>query len=148
MASATELPFGTRLIGETEKALNAILRRLLAGSGVGEPQWVTLNVAIAAGGALDEGALAGRLAQVRKVTGEDARARLRELEEHGLLTVLADGGPVVPTAAGLDFRRRVAARVEELTARLWGDRPEAELAAAGALLNTVLARANKELAGP
>ena len=149
MNSATPLPsipFGTRLIGQTEKALNAILERLLDGTGVTEPQWVTLNVTLAADPALDRAALTERLAHVRKVPEEDARARMHELEEHGLLRVPADGGPVTATAQGAELRRRIAARVEEITARLWGDRPAAELAAAGALLNLVLARANEELA--
>jgi hypothetical protein len=38
-------PFGPQLIGETEKTLNAILRRLLQGTGLSEPQWVTLRLA-------------------------------------------------------------------------------------------------------
>lgn len=40
---STEQTFGTRLIGQTEKALNAILNRELEGTGVTEPQWVTLS---------------------------------------------------------------------------------------------------------
>ena len=43
-------PFGPQLIGETEKTLNAILRRVLQGTGLSEPQWVTLRLA----GQLDE----------------------------------------------------------------------------------------------
>src|SRR5262245_33530504 len=38
-------PFGAQLIGETEKTLNALLRRSLEGTGLTEPQWVTLRVA-------------------------------------------------------------------------------------------------------
>ena len=38
-------PFGPQLIGETEKTLNALLRRLLQGTGLTEPQWVTLRLA-------------------------------------------------------------------------------------------------------
>lgn len=37
--------FGPQLIGQTEKALDAILRRLLAGTGLTEPEWVTLRIA-------------------------------------------------------------------------------------------------------
>ena len=37
--------FGPQLIGETEKTLNALLRRHLADTGLTEPQWVTLRLA-------------------------------------------------------------------------------------------------------
>jgi hypothetical protein len=39
------IPFGSQLIGQTEKALVALLRRSLEGTGLSEPQWVTLRVA-------------------------------------------------------------------------------------------------------
>ena len=38
-------PFGPPLIGETEKTLNALLRRSLEGTRLTEPQWVTLRLA-------------------------------------------------------------------------------------------------------
>jgi len=38
-------PFGPQLIGETEKTLGALLRRFLEGTGLSEPQWVTLRLA-------------------------------------------------------------------------------------------------------
>ncbi|WP_018178511.1 hypothetical protein [Jongsikchunia kroppenstedtii] len=37
--------FGPQLIGETEKTLNAVLLRVLEGTGLTEPQWVTLRIA-------------------------------------------------------------------------------------------------------
>ncbi len=37
--------FGPQLIGETEKTLNALLRRALAGTGLDERQWVALRLA-------------------------------------------------------------------------------------------------------
>jgi hypothetical protein len=37
--------FGPQLIGETEKTLNALLRRFLDSTGLTEPQWVTLRLA-------------------------------------------------------------------------------------------------------
>ncbi len=44
---STTPAFSTQLIGQTEKTLNAILGRLLAPTGLTEPQWVTLTVAVA-----------------------------------------------------------------------------------------------------
>jgi hypothetical protein len=42
---STHTPFGPQLLGETEKTLNALLRKSLRGTGLTEPQWVTLRVA-------------------------------------------------------------------------------------------------------
>lgn len=39
------VPFGPVLVGQTEKTLQALLRRTLAGTGLSEPQWVTLRLA-------------------------------------------------------------------------------------------------------
>lgn len=43
-------PFGPQLIGEAEKTLNAILRKFLEGTGLTEPEWVTLRIATARDG--------------------------------------------------------------------------------------------------
>ena len=50
-------PFGPQLIGETEKTLNAILRRILQGTGLTEPQWVTMRLAGALDGSIDAAGL-------------------------------------------------------------------------------------------
>ena len=42
--------FNAQLLGQTEKAANAILDRLLAEPRLSEPQWVTLSIAAASGG--------------------------------------------------------------------------------------------------
>lgn len=39
------IPFGPRLMGQTEKALNRVLQRILEHHDLGEPQWVTLRLA-------------------------------------------------------------------------------------------------------
>ena len=56
-----------RVIGETEKTLNALLGRLLAGTGVTEPQWVILSVAVASGGSVtpQQAAFALKLTELR-----------------------------------------------------------------------------------
>jgi len=50
---STTPTFSTQLVGRTEKTLNAILARLLAGTGLTEPQWVTLTLAVRSGGTID-----------------------------------------------------------------------------------------------
>jgi hypothetical protein len=114
--------FGTPLIGQTEKALNTILRRQLAGTGLSEQQWVTLSLIVAAGGTIDGDEFTGRVAGVLKVSDAHARARI----------------------AGQLLHRQVRTAVSEITERLWSDLPAEDLAAAARVLSTVLARANAE----
>jgi len=65
----------------------------------------------------------------------------------GLLAA-ADGqtDAVRVTDAGQQFFTRVRAATNEVTQRLWGDLPTEDLATAGRVLSTVLARANQEMA--
>ena len=55
-------PFGPQLIGETEKTLNAVLLRFLDGTGLAEPQWVTLRVANMLDGTVDRDGLVAAVA--------------------------------------------------------------------------------------
>jgi hypothetical protein len=139
--------FGTQLIGQTEKALNAILDRQLAGTGVTEPQWVTLTIAVMNGGTIDAASLIGRVADALKVGHADARARIDELAAAQLLQLAESDGPMVGvTDAGSELYGRIRNAVVEITHRLWSDVPPDELATAGRVLATVLDRANAELA--
>jgi hypothetical protein len=139
-------PFGPQLIGQTEKTLNLILARLLAGTGVSEPQWVTLAVAATAGETDDRDALAGRVAGALHISGGEAASRIGELLDAQLLEVSDGDGSVVLSDAGRQLRARVGGAVAETTGRLWGDLPVEDLATAGRVLATILVRANAELA--
>jgi DNA-binding MarR family transcriptional regulator len=142
-------PFSTQVIGQAEKTLNAILQRELAGTGLTEPQWITLTLTAASGGSIDQGQLAARVAGALKVSEADAQARITELAAARLLQAPADeGSPVLLTEAGQQLFGRVRAAVTEITERLWGDLPAEDLAAAGRVLSIVTARANTELGAP
>ena len=144
---STAPAFGTQIIGQTEKALNAILDRQLAGTGLTEPQWVTLTIAVMSGGSLDVPALATRVATALKIGGPDARARIEELAAANLLEVRDDDRATARvTHAGNELHGRVRRAVSEITQRLWGDLSADDLAIAGRVLATVLERANGELA--
>jgi DNA-binding MarR family transcriptional regulator len=148
MSTTTTPPFGAQVIGQTEKALGAILDRQLAGTGLTERQWVTLTVTVASGGAVDRDQLVGRLAGILKVSEAAAQARMTELAGAGLLQVPDGEGAVVKvTDAGQQLHSRIRSAITEITERLWGDLPAEDLATAGRVLSTVLARANAELAG-
>jgi DNA-binding MarR family transcriptional regulator len=141
---STDPPFGTQLIGQTEKALNAILDRELTGTGLTEPQWVTLTIAVMSGGTVDSAALANRVAGALKVSDAQARVRIDELAASGLLEANTDQAVSV-TETGSRLQARIRATVTEITQRLWGDLPPDDLRAAGRVLTTVLDRANAEL---
>src|SRR4051794_33424950 len=106
-------PFGPRLIGETEKTLNALLARFLEGTGLTEPQWVVLRLADAPDGSGGADDLAATVADQAHFT--DAAALVDELTTRGLL---ADGRL---TPAGRDLTEAVLARSATDTAPIWAD---------------------------
>ncbi|MEU7694419.1 winged helix DNA-binding protein [Microbispora hainanensis] len=146
MTTATQT-FGTALIGQTEKALNAILDRQLAGTGITEPQWVTLTLTVVSGGTVARAELIHRVGSATQSTRASVAERIAELTAAGLLR---DGGEghVQVTDEGRERWTQVRAAIDPITRRLWGDLSPEDLATAGRVLNTVLARANAVLATP
>jgi hypothetical protein len=139
--------FDTQLIGQTEKALNAILDQQLAGTGLTEPQWVTLTIAVVSGGTMAPDQLQSRVASALQIGRAEARARIEELAVTQLLELSKDdSSPVGVTDAGSHLHGRIRSNIAEITQRLWGDLSPDDLAAAARVLSTVLDRANGELA--
>lgn len=144
---STKPMFNAQLLGQTEKAANAILDRLLAEPGLSEPQWVTLSITAMSGGNLDRGQLTDRVVDALKVNQTEAQARIAELAASRLLHVPDDHHATVRlTDAGEQQYAQIRAATTQITQRLWGDLPVEELAIVGRVLTTVLARANAELA--
>ena len=141
--------FSAPLLGQTEKTLNAILKRQLAGTGLTEPLWVTLSLTITltSEGALDRDQLGGRVAGVLKVSAAEAQARIAELAAAQFVHAPdGEGLPVTVTDTGRELHANIRAEVGQITERMWGDLPAQDLETAGRVLTTVLARANAELA--
>jgi hypothetical protein len=139
--------FSPQVLGLAEKTLNAILDRQLAGTGLTEPQWVTLTLTAASGGTARRDQLASRVAGALKVSEADARARIAELAAAHLVDVPdGDGAQVKVTGAGQELYGRIRTAVGQITQRLWGDLPAEDLAVAGRVLSIVTDRANAELA--
>jgi hypothetical protein len=90
IGGALDEPPAAELLGRTEKALNAILDRELAGTGVTEAQWVTLTLTVMSGGTVERDELVGRVAGGLKIGDAEARARINELGAAQLLQVRAD----------------------------------------------------------
>src|SRR2546421_4603498 len=93
--------FSAPVLGQTEKALNAILDRQLAGTGLSEPQWVTLTLTAGSGGTVDREQLIGNVAGALKVGEAEAQARIAELAAAQLVQASnGEGSPVGLTDAG------------------------------------------------
>jgi hypothetical protein len=126
-------PFGPQLIGETEKTLNALLLRHLDGTGLTEPEWVTLRLSDLLDGTVDTnglGAAVGDRAQFR-----DAGRLVGDLTDRGLLS---DGRP---TVGGRELLTTVQAAVATDAGAIFGDLAPDDVAAATRVLNEVRGRA-------
>lgn len=130
-------PFGPRLIGETEKTLNALLRRFLEGTGLTEPQWVTLRLADLLDGRIGADGLAVAVADRAQFL--NASDLVSELTSRGLL----DDGRL--TFAGRELIATVQRSMTTETTPIWDNLPAADVAAATRVLNEVVARARVRL---
>ena len=139
--------FSTRVIGQAEKTLNAILGRELAGTGLTEPQWVILTLAVSGGGAADRDRFTSMVADALKISEADARARIAEMVDAQWLQVTGAEPAVTVTAAARRLHSQIGATIAGITQRLWGDLPADDLATAGRVLAIVTERASAELAG-
>jgi DNA-binding MarR family transcriptional regulator len=139
-----DLPFGTQLIGRTEKSLDALLKRTLAGSGLSQPEYVALRVCSDRSGEQRADITAQLGAAFRK--GEDHAAELVErLDSAGMINT-DQAAAVELSPAGRELHDRLVAETDAIAARLWGDLPSADLAVAARVLSTVLRRTATERA--
>ena len=127
-------PFGPRLIGETEKTLNALLRRFLAGTGLTEPEWVTLRLADQLDGSVGADGLTA--AVIDRAHFLDAATLVTGLTNRGLLH---DDGRL--TSAGRELTEAVQATITTETAPIWDNLAVDDVAAATRVLNEVVTRA-------
>ncbi len=123
--------FGPQLIGETEKTLQALLRRALAGTGLDERHWVALRLAAAPDGT----ALRDRVAD--RAHFADADDLVAGLERRHLV---ADNRP---TADGRAMLERVLTTSAALSGPICDDIDDADAAARA--LTQVLTRARSAL---
>lgn len=130
-------PFGPSLIGETEKTLNALLHRFLQGTGLTEPQWVTLRLADLLDGSVDSDGLAAAVAD--RAQFPNAAELVTELADRGLL----DDGRL--TLAARELTATIQGTITADTAPIWDNLPADDVAAATRVLNTVVTRARAVL---
>ena len=136
----------TRVIGQAEKTLGAILDRQLAGTGLTEPQWVILTLAVTDGGPAEPDKFARMVAGALKISETEARARVGDMAAAQLLQITGEVPAVTATGAARELHGRISAAITQITQRLWGDLPAGDLATAGRVLAIITERANAELA--
>jgi hypothetical protein len=136
----------TRVIGQTEKTLNAILDRELAGTGLTEFQWVILTLAVTSGGTVERDQFTRQVAGALKISEAEAQARADEMVAAQQLQAPGAGSALTVTQAARELHGRVRAVVAEITERLWGDLPAEDLVTAGRVLSIITERASAELA--
>lgn len=136
-AGDSAIPFGPQLIGQTEKALNALLQTVLSGRDLTEREWVSLRLAsqLDEGGDLDS-FVAGRLHD------PDVGLLLAALRDRGLI---AGSGL---TAEGTTLVAEIGHEIAELTGAIWKGLDEQETEAATRVLNRVLSEARLLLRRP
>jgi hypothetical protein len=131
-------PFGPQLIGETEKTLKAVLERSLEGTGLTEPHWVTLRIALNTDGNVDGDGLAAAVAD--RAHFANAADLVADLTARGLLKE----GRLTQKAR--DVMASVQAKTSAETAPIWEGLPAEDVAATTRVLNEVLTRARAMLA--
>ena len=138
----------TRVIGQAEKTLNAILGRQLAGTGLTEPQWVILTLAVTTGGPVDRDRFTHMVADALKISEADAQAHVADLIAAQRLEITGAGSTMTVTVTGAarQLHSQIRATIADITQRLWGDLPADDLATAGRVLAIITERADAELA--
>jgi DNA-binding MarR family transcriptional regulator len=125
-------------------AARGVLENVLARHGATFQQQVALRAAITSDGPQTPDDLLAQVQESLKADPADIRATLDELRAEQLL--VADGTHLRPTDAGRELLAAVGAETTPISARIWGEIPAEDLAAAGRVLALVTERANAELA--
>ncbi|MFD0569109.1 MarR family transcriptional regulator [Kitasatospora gansuensis] len=133
----------SRALGLAHYAARGLLEQVLARHGSTFQQQVTLRAAVTAVTPLTRDELASQVQGALKADPADIRTTLDELLAKHLLVA---GGTHLHPTAGRDLLAILAAETAPITARVWGDIPAEDLAAAYRVLALVTERANAELA--
>jgi DNA-binding MarR family transcriptional regulator len=136
-----------QVIGEAERAAQAVLNRLLARTGTTFHQWVALNSAAVSGSIIDRDQLIDRMTSGLKIDESAVLATIAELTAADLLEILpGEGSRLGLTDAGQARYRDIRTGIDEITERLYRGLSADDLATAGRVLTVLTSRANAELA--
>ena len=144
---ATSPTLSPQIIGQAERALGALMNRVLATTGGTFPQWVALTIINGADAGIDRERLIDRLAESLQLDAWAASAVVTELIESELLE--SRPGPeqrLRLTDRGQDRYERTRAAIDDVTGRLFRQACDDDLMAAGRVLSLITSRARAELA--
>ncbi len=144
---ATVQTLNPQIIGQTERALGALMNKVLAAAGGTFPQWVALTITAGVDDGIDRERLIERLADALAVDASAASAVMTELIESDLLRTLP--GPdrrLGLSERGRNRHARIRDAIGDVTGRLFGDAADEDLRTAGRVLTLITARARAELA--
>lgn len=140
-------PALTRDIGQAERAMRAVLERLLDEAGLTFPEWTVL-VFLDGTVPLARSELVRRQVDGRVAHEDVAQATVDGLRSGKLLAPVDDGGEdprLAFTAAGEAAYRPVRQTVSRITEEFFGDLPPSDLKATHRTLAEVTRRANSHL---
>ncbi|MEU0949286.1 MarR family winged helix-turn-helix transcriptional regulator [Streptomyces canus] len=138
-----------RVIALAHYAARAVLENVLARHGVTFQQSVTLRLVAVAEGAVERDRVVEDVVGALKIDPAQAHSVVDELVAMGLV---APQGPsqgrsqVRITDAGRELFETTSAETAPLTARVYADIPDEDLAVAGRVLSLITERADAELA--
>ncbi|MEU6372505.1 MarR family transcriptional regulator [Streptomyces sp. NPDC046909] len=144
MTTTTPL-LNPRTIALAHYAARAVLERVLARHDVTFQQSVTLRLAAVADGPVERDLIVGGVVDSLKIGAEEAGSVVDGLIAAQLL-VPQEPSQVRITDAGRELYDTTSAATAPLTARVYADIPEEDLAVAGRVLTLITERANAELA--
>lgn len=133
------------IVGQAEKAHGAILRKVLAGTGLDEQQWITLQLAHAPGAGIGRTDLVTRVSAAAKFDPPVIDRAINALIGSSLVEQHPDDQLAV-TATGRELVSALRERVGELIGSAYGSVPPEDLATAARVLTTITARLSAELA--
>jgi DNA-binding MarR family transcriptional regulator len=129
-----------QVIGQTERAIRALLDLVLTENEIAFESWVGIRLVATTRPPRDRAAFAAEMANGLKIDDSAAASVLRDLVTDGLLGE-ADG-VISLTPAGRTRYERIAARVGDITEQLYGGVPPEELEITSRVLSTVRLRAD------
>jgi DNA-binding MarR family transcriptional regulator len=133
-------------IGQAERATRAVLDALLAETDTTFHQWVILNVMTGAASPVELDPLVQRLTHGLKIDRPTALGAIDGVVAKGLVSRSRQPVRLTLTPAGDARFRAVRQGIDQITHRLYGDLPPADLATTHRILTIVTDRANAELA--
>jgi len=127
----------TRTIGQTERALQALLARQLAATGTSFAEWAAMTLLY--GGRMSEEQLGSALAKGNIAGRDEAAALIAALVERG--TIATEAGTLGLTQQGATFYEPLRAAVGRATDTLFADIAPGDLDATRRTLDLVAQRA-------